>query len=211
MTTRKPPSIPEDTYHELIDATVLALYKVGYANLGVRDIDEEFDKSRQLINHYFDGKEELITELLAYLLAYEDERREVPTDGDPLEKLDAEIDSVLLGSETNDYDFWMFMTVIYEIMTQLHQNARHRELVNRLRTGYVEELAEIIEEGIEAGRFVDVDALLVAGMIEDLIAGTHLRKIYLGQDDAPTETREAIDRFVIPLLQSNSANEASSD
>lgn len=200
MTSTRSPSIPDDTYEELIEATVTAVYKHGYADMGVRDIDAEFSKSRQLINHYFDGKDELITELLLYILDYDDERSIASEDADPLTKLNWEIDDVLLGVHMDDDEFWALMTVVYEIQSQAHHNPDHRTLINQISDEFIECLEEILQDGIERDVFRDVDTERTARIIDDLITGAHIRKINLGQERAPAETRETIDRFVISQL-----------
>lgn len=189
--------IPEETYEELIEATLAALYRNGYANLGVRDIDAEFSKSRQLINHYFDGKDDLITEVLGSLLEDDDAHVAKSMDADPLTKLNAELDSILLGAATDDADFWPIMTAVYEIQAQAHHHPEHQRILNRISEKYVSYLAGIVEEGVEAGVFRDVEPGRVAALLDDLVTGAHVRKIHLGQDEAPADARETIDRLVV--------------
>ncbi|WP_247000516.1 TetR/AcrR family transcriptional regulator [Halosolutus gelatinilyticus] len=200
MTDTKPPSIPDETYEELIWATFVALSKNGYTNVRVRHIDDEFEKSRQLINHYFDGKDELITELLSFLIEYGDDHFDHDPDADPLTKLNHEIDLILLGSGMDEVDFWVFMTPIYEIMSQAHHNPDHQEQLDRLYTKFVERIRDIIQEGIDRGEFEEIDPVRTANFIDDLVTGAHVKKIFLGHDDAPAETRAMIDRIVIPQL-----------
>lgn len=207
MTSTRSSSIPDDTYEELIEATVAAVYKHGYAELGVRDIDAEFSKSRQLINHYFEGKDELITELLLYILEYDDEPSIALEDADPLTRLNREINDVLLGSNMDNDEFWTLMTVVYEIQAQAHHNPDHRNLINQISDEYIERLKGILQDGIKRDVFRDVDTERTARVIDDLITGAHIRKINLGQERAPAETRETIDRFVISQVLVNPPTE----
>lgn len=206
MTSSHAPSIPDDTYEELIEATVAALYKKGYANLGVRDIDAEFSKSRQLINHYFDGKDELITELLVYIHEFDEQPLE-SSDSDPVAKLNEDIDNILLGSGMDDDKFWMFMTVVYDIQSQAHHNSDHQELINQISDEYINHLSDIIQDGIDRGIFTEINPVRMARIIDDLITGAHIRKINLGQDEAPTEMRETIDEIVVSRVLLNSSTE----
>ncbi|SDK45710.1 TetR/AcrR family transcriptional regulator [Natronorubrum texcoconense] len=200
MTTPSPPSIPDDTYEELVEATLLALSKTGYLDLRVRDIDAEFPKSRQLIHHYFDGKDELVTETLSVLVdQYSRELDSSPGD-DPLAKLNDEIDRVLLGEAIADFDYWMFVTALYEIMAQSHHNRDHQVLINRLTDELVDHFHTIMQGGIDQGVFEDVDTLRLAKVLDDLITGAQSKKIFLGNDDALLETRAMIDRLVISQL-----------
>ncbi|WP_137287984.1 TetR/AcrR family transcriptional regulator [Natronorubrum halophilum] len=200
MTATNSPSIPADTYEELIDATLIALSKKGYVNLRVRDIDAEFPKSRQLIHHYFDGKDELVTETLSVLVNHYAEELDSSVGDDPLAKLTDEIDRILLGTGVDEFDYWTFATALYEIMAQSHHNPDHQELINRLTDRSVDHFSAIMQEGIDQGVFDDVDTVRLAKVIDDLITGAQCKKIFLGNDDALLETREMIDRLVIAQL-----------
>lgn len=210
MASERSSHIPEETYEELIEATITALYETGYADLGVRDIDAAFSKSRQLINHYFDGKDDLITEVLVYVLEDDDAHVARSMDADPLTRLNAELDSILLGETTDDGEFWPIMTAVYEIQAQAHHNPEHQRLLNRISEDYVSYLGEIIEEGIEAGVFRDVEPRRTAALLDDLVTGAHVRKIHLGQDEAPADARETIDRFVLSHLVVGAAGDSAS-
>ncbi|WP_323174132.1 TetR family transcriptional regulator [Natrialba sp. PRR66] len=200
MTSTPSNSIPDDTYEELIQATIAALSKHGYAQVGVRDIDEEFSKSRQLINHYFDGKNDLITELLLYLIESNDGEWATSADDDPLSRLNQTVDETLLGTQTDDSRFWPVVSAMYEIQSQAHYHQEHQELINQTDARFINHISKILEDGIEQGVFNDVDTERVARIIDDLITGSHIRKICLGQDDAPVDTRESIDRFIVSQL-----------
>ncbi|WP_440766922.1 TetR/AcrR family transcriptional regulator [Natronorubrum sp. DTA7] len=204
MTATNSPSIPPDTYEELIEATLVALSKNGYVNLRVRDIDAEFPKSRQLIHHYFDGKDELVTETLSYLVDHFSEELDSSAGDDPLAKLNDEIDRHLLGEPSDDFDYWTFATALYEIMGQSHHNPDHQEQINRLTDELVAHFDSIMRDGVEQGVFADVDTLRLAKVLDDLITGAQSKKIFLGNDAALVETREMIDRLVIAQLNSAS-------
>ena len=132
MTAAKPDSIPEDTYEALIHATLVALSKTGYVNLRVRDIDAEFEKSRQLINHYFAGKDELVTETLSFLVEGAGTDFDSTTDSNPAKRLNDELDRALLGPDEEDEYFWMVATALYELQSQAQHNPRHQELFIQL-------------------------------------------------------------------------------
>ena len=210
MRDAKSESIPEDTYEALIHATLTALYKKGYVNLRVRDIDAEFEKSRQLIHHYFSGKDELVTETLSYLVEAIDDELDSTTEGDPAKKLNEEIDSSLLGSNQDNGDHLVVMTALYELQSQAQHNPHQQELFIRLADRLIDHFREIIQDGIDQGVFNDVDALQMATAIDNFITGAQMKKIHLGQDNAPSETREIINELVIsrlnPTPEENSPN-----
>lgn len=194
------PAIPEDTYEGLIEATLVALVKHGYSNLTVRDIDEEWDRSRQLINYYFDGKDDLLTTVLYDVLTYAEGEIDSLTAEDPREQLIEMVEIALLGPDENHDEYWHFMTAIYEIQGQAHHHPAYQELLDQVTEDYIAELAEIIEAGIEDGVLRDVDAMAAANAIDDLITGSHSKKIYLGREGACEATFAFIRESVIPDL-----------
>jgi AcrR family transcriptional regulator len=196
MTAGDTPSIPSDTYEELIEATFTALKKHGYMNLTVRDIDREWTRSRQLINYYFDGKSELITALLEDLLEYADERLPPPNDDDANTELVGGIERLLFGPGVDSTNFWDFLTAIYEIQAQAHRNPDHQELLIKFDRGAVSYFEELIEQGVKQGEFETTDTKRVAATIDLLITGAHVKKIYLGNEDALFVAQDAIIRLI---------------
>lgn len=197
MTAPDSTSIPEDTYEGLLEATMIALIKHGYSDLTVRDIDEEWDRSRQLINYYFDGKDDLLTSVLYDVLSYAEGEIDSTTEEPPKERLSDMVRMALLGPQENREGFWQFMTAIYEIQGQAHHHPAYQELLNQVTDDYIADLADVIEAGIEQGEFRDVDAQAVAAAIDDLITGAHTKRIYLGRADACRETFAFIERQII--------------
>jgi AcrR family transcriptional regulator len=59
---------PTDTRQAILGAAFRALCEHGYADLTISRIGEEFDKSPSLVYHHYDGKDELLVDLLGYLL-----------------------------------------------------------------------------------------------------------------------------------------------
>ncbi|VTT87832.1 Transcriptional regulator, TetR family [Halorubrum sp. DM2] len=59
---------PSDTRQAILGAAFRALCEHGYANVTIQRIGDEFDKSPSLVYHHYDGKDELLIDLLEYLL-----------------------------------------------------------------------------------------------------------------------------------------------
>ena len=57
-----------DTERAIMEATFRALSKHGYVDLRLRDIGDEFEMTRQLIHYYYDGKHDLISAFLEYVI-----------------------------------------------------------------------------------------------------------------------------------------------
>ena len=60
---------PSDTRQAILGAAFRALCEHGYANVTIKRIGDEFDKSPSLVYHHYDGKDELLIDLLEFLLA----------------------------------------------------------------------------------------------------------------------------------------------
>jgi len=198
--TPKPP-IPEDTYEALMEATFRALCKRGYSNLRVRDIDPEFEKSRQLINHYYDGKDELILALLKYLLQVYENGIELGDDADPNRLLERYVHQFLHGPDLDGFDHWELMKALEELRSQAQHQPDHQALLSETYDHITATLVGIIEDGIDEGRFRDVDAELFAHAINGIINTARTRKICLGQDEAIETAQRALDAIVLPQLR----------
>jgi len=59
---------PSDTRQAILGAAFRALCEHGYANVTIKRIGDEFDKSPSLVYHHYDGKDDLLIDLLEYLL-----------------------------------------------------------------------------------------------------------------------------------------------
>jgi AcrR family transcriptional regulator len=59
---------PSDTRQAILGAAFRALCEHGYANVTIQRIGDEFDKSPSLVYHHYDGKDELLLDLLGFLL-----------------------------------------------------------------------------------------------------------------------------------------------
>ena len=190
----------KDTRERIMEATFRALSRRGYKDLRVRDIGEEMELSRQLIHYHFDGKYDLMNSFLEYVLDQYEGSVEVDPDADPRAELDARIDQCLFGPEFDEFGHWDRMKVYHELFAHARNDADHRAMFNehydRIRGGIV----DVIEEGIERGVFREVNAARMGQLITDAIHAARGRRMSLGHEDAPRETREAIDEFVLSSL-----------
>ncbi|AHF98739.1 AcrR family transcriptional regulator [Halostagnicola larsenii XH-48] len=191
----------KDTEAVIMEATFRALSKHGYSDLRMRDIGEEMELTRQVIHYHYDGKYDLLSSFLEYVIDQYEGSVEVEADADLRTELDARIDQCLFGPEFGEFTHWDRMKVYHELYAQAQNDDQHREIFNehyeRLRGSVV----EVIEEGIEQGVFRDVDARQMGQLITDVIHAARGRRISLGHEDAPEQARRAIDEFVLDSLE----------
>ncbi|KAA9398184.1 TetR/AcrR family transcriptional regulator [Haloarcula sp. CBA1130] len=193
-------STPQDTREVIMEATFRALSKHGYKDLRVRDIGEEMDMSRQVIHYHFDGKYDLISSFLEYVIDQYEGSVEVDDETDPRTELDVRIDRCLFGPEFDDFSHWDRMKVYHELYAYAQNDDEHRALFNEHYDRLRESISTVIEDGIEQGTFRDVDADLMGQLITDVIHAARGRRIALGHDDAPAEAKRAVDDFILDSL-----------
>ena len=59
---------PSNTRQAILSAAFRALCEHGYASVTIQRIGDEFDKSPSLVYHHYDGKDDLLIDLLGFLL-----------------------------------------------------------------------------------------------------------------------------------------------
>lgn len=195
-----------DTREVIMEATFRALRKHGYNDLRVRDIGAEMDLSRQVIHYHFDGKYDLLSSFLEYIIDQYEGSVEVDEDTTPREELDMRIDRCLFGPEREEFAHWDRMKVYHELYASAQHDESHRKLFNEHYGRLSEGIVDVIESGIESGEFRDVDADQLGQLITDLIHAARERRLALGHEDAPREARQAIDELVLDSLYCGAAD-----
>lgn len=190
----------KDTREVIMEATFRAISEHGFADLRMRDIGNEMEKTRQVIHYYYDGKYDLLSSFLEYVIDQYEGSVEVEEDADPRTELDARIDQCLFGPGFDEFTHWDRMKVYHELFVYAQNDPQHREIFNAHYERIRGSVVEVVEEGIERGIFRDVDAERMGQLITDVIHSARGRKIALGHDDAPEEARRAIDEFVLDSL-----------
>jgi AcrR family transcriptional regulator len=181
-----------------MDATYRALCEHGYSNLTIDRIDAEFEKSKSLLYYHYDNKDEILLNLLEYILdqfAIEDA---VDPNDDPDIKLQALIEEFLPW--TIDEEATEFQIAVFELRSQALSNDAYREQFTRADALIVETIVDLIEEGIENGTFRDVDADRVAEHVFSTINGAMLRRLTAGDESAVRATRKGLNEYIESYL-----------
>jgi len=187
----------KDTREVIMEATFRAVRKHGYADLRLRDIGEEMEMTRQVIHYHFDGKHDLLSSFLEYIIDQYEGSVDGAAEADPRTELDARIEQCLFGPEFDEFTHWDRMKVYHELFAYAQNDERHREIFNDHYDRIRGSIVAVIEDGVDRGVFRDVDATRLGQLITDLIHAARGRRISLGHGDAPEETRRAIDEFVM--------------
>ncbi|ELY40396.1 TetR/AcrR family transcriptional regulator [Natronorubrum tibetense] len=188
---------PVDTEEAIMRATYRALCKHGYANLTMQAIADEFDKTKGVLHYHYDTKEALLVAFLEYLLSAFEQNIAVEGRGDPDERLEALIDTLLFGPpERGTFDHWELTTAMLEVRTEApHNDEFCRQLSRNYETVEATVIA-IVEEGIEQGVFRDVDPEQVATLLLASINGGRIYQVTLERDDIAEITRASLDAIL---------------
>ncbi|WP_079234533.1 TetR/AcrR family transcriptional regulator [Halolamina sp. CBA1230] len=200
MTELEEGAVPEETRTEIMEATFRAVSEHGYADLRMRDIGEEMEKTRQIIHYHYDGKYDLLAQFLEYIIEQYEGSVEVDRDVPPCEELEIRIRQCLFGPEFEEFDHWERMKVYHELFTHAQNDERHREIFDEHHRRLRGSITEVVAEGIEQGDFRETDPERTGQLITDVIHAARGRKLSLGHDDAPEEALAAINEFVIDSL-----------
>lgn len=190
----------KDTEEVIMEATFRALSKHGYKDLRMRDIGEEMELTRQVIHYHFEGKYDLMSSFLEYIIGQYEGSVEVEDEADPRTELEARIDQCLFGPEFEEFTHWDRMKVYHELYTYAQNDGEHRKIFNEHYERIRGSIVEVVENGIEQGIFHDVDTDRMGQLITDVIHAARGRRISLGHDAAPEQARQSIEDFILQSL-----------
>jgi AcrR family transcriptional regulator len=131
-----------DSREEIIEATNSALKKHSYSELSIQNIADEFDKSKSLLYHHYDGKDEILLDFLDHTL--EQFREEVLSEEDKEFRERFEDKAFMAFDICQDCDFLKTLT---ELRTQALRDERYRERFERFEELYGEKIVELLEKG----------------------------------------------------------------
>lgn len=184
---------PANTHEAMMEATYRALCTHGYANLTIQKIGEEFSKSKSLVYHHYDGKDELLLDFLEFMLdRFATEIIDTGAD-DPTDRLQSVIDLTI--TEPLSEERASFRRTMIELRAQAATDPAYREQFTRIERLFHDHIADLLREGIEQGTFRDVDPDQVASFLLTLIDGTMLRQTTT-DDGAITSARRELEIYL---------------
>ena len=188
------PADPEDTRVEILKATYHALCEHGYADLTIDRIGQHFPKSKSLLYHHYDGKDDLILDFLAYLLGTFEAGLGLDEEADAEGRLQQLLDRVLTPDSHGDAD--ALQRAIVELRAQGASDAEYRQHFTDHDRFFRERIAAIVADGIESGTFrEDADPEAVAAMIHTLVGGSMVSRATSGDHDIAA-VRAELDAYI---------------
>jgi AcrR family transcriptional regulator len=199
------PEPPAETYEELMAAGYTALVRHGYADLSMRKIAAESEKSHSLLQHYYGDRDGVVRAVLSYLVdQYVEDVTGDRAAEDPVERLRGDVERSLLGPEGEDDDrFWAFQTALFELRLAARETPALREQFERGEERITDRFAATVRAGVDAGVFRAVDAERVALVLRDLVDAARFRRVVMDETAAPDRALWAFETFVVPGLRAD--------
>jgi AcrR family transcriptional regulator len=125
---------PADTREAILGAAFRALCEHGYADLTIKRIGEAFEKSPSLVYHHYDGKDELLVDLLGFLLeGFEAAVSRDAFDLPPRARLDAYVAAMTDPDGVDDEHApdGRFLAAMVELRAQAATDEAYREHFDR--------------------------------------------------------------------------------
>lgn len=168
--SKEPASKSAARRRQLIDATITAIGRRGYANTTLTHVAGEAGLSPGIVNFYFKSKEQLLQATLEQLgdeyAAFLREQM-AKAGSSPAAQLDAMIDA--------DFDPRVFtlekVAVWYAFWAEAHSQPSYRALVSRMEAQYYDETTDICRKIVEAGGYTGIDPDAVASGLNAMIDG----------------------------------------
>ena len=187
-----------DTQTAIMEATYRALCEHGYANLTVDKINTEFAKSKSLLYYHYDDKDEILLNLLEYILDQFSVEDTVDPSDDPDIQLRTLIEEFLPW--TLDGEDQEFQVAVFELRSQALSDDGYREQFTRGDDLLSETVAGILEAGIEEGVFREVDVDRAAEHVLSALNGAMLRRLTAEDESAVRTTRKSLEEYIDSYL-----------
>ena len=176
---------------EILTATYRALCQHGYANLTLRHIAAESDKSKAAIHYHYESKDELFEAFLAYL--YEEYTATVRSVSGEThhEHLGSLLELLLTdGDATPERGF---RTAMLEVKAQAPYDDSVQRRLRQFDEFLFGHVRDVIEAGVEDGEFDEsVDPDRVAEFLATTVEGARTRAVATGRtNDRLCETVDA--------------------
>jgi AcrR family transcriptional regulator len=190
--------VPPEPKAAVAEAVRKALAKHGYARLTTKAIAAESEKSEAGLYYYYDSKDEMIAAFLEVAAGSLGEELDASDVTDPETRLRAAVDYLFVDRD-DDRERGVNVAIM-ELLSHAPYNETLREPLTRLEESSLDTLTAILEDGVEAGVFREVDPRGTAAFL--LAAGDGSTGFYLalGIEDVGDRLREQAHRFVDSLL-----------
>ncbi|ESP87099.1 TetR/AcrR family transcriptional regulator [Candidatus Halobonum tyrrellensis] len=188
---------PRGTREEIMQATYRALCDHGYADLTIQRIGDRFAKSKSLLYHHYDGKDELLLDFLSFMLEEFERTIDADPGDDPAAHFESMLDHVLAPDLPDDRR--EFGAAMVELRAQAAHDARYRAEFTRHDRFFRDRIARAVRAGVERGAFRSVDPDRVAAFVFTVIGGVRTHRPTSDIDDVAV-VRAELGRYLDAVL-----------
>ncbi|KOX94805.1 TetR/AcrR family transcriptional regulator [Haloarcula rubripromontorii] len=188
---------PDGTREEILESTFYALRQHGYADLTISKIGDEFGKSQSLIYHHYDNKDELLVDLLDYMLEQVENQVPLPNQS-PEEYIEIIVDEIFGTSSNSDVEF---SQAVIELRAQAAHDDDYNRLFRRSDDFIRKQIARVIRAGVDAGAFDVEDPSQTAALFHTVLVGIQAERITSDEetiDDVRAEFQRYIENCLLP-------------
>ncbi|ELY98763.1 TetR/AcrR family transcriptional regulator [Natrialba aegyptia] len=183
---------PDDTRGAIMKATYDALCEHGYSDLTIQRIGNEFPKSKSLLYHHYDSKDDLLLDFLEFMLAELEGQMPAYRDGSADEHIADIVDRTFAFGSTEKNPH--FTQALLELRTQAAHDEAYREYFTRSDRFVRKHVAHTIQSGIEQGVFQEVDPQETAALFQIVFVGTMTQRVTSDDDDVLRAGRAMFDQ-----------------
>ncbi|MFB6109509.1 MAG: TetR/AcrR family transcriptional regulator [Halodesulfurarchaeum sp.] len=188
---------PEGTREAIMQATFKALCEYGYAGLTISRIGEHFEKSKSLLYHHYDSKDELLLDFLSFMLEEFEDPTAADSDRSAADRLEAVFDHAL--AQDRPEAALELTQAMVELRAQAAHDQRFREHFTDNDAVFRDRLAAIIRSGVESGAFREVDPDQVASFLLATITGAMTQQVTTVESQ--DRVRAELSRYVETALE----------
>ena len=195
----RPRDKAETRKKEILDSFYAVLAEEGLEGASMAKIASRMGIHPSLIVHYFSNKEEMVIELVDYMLAMYEETflPQLQKIADPEERLLASIDA-LFGQE---WAKLVDISVFYSCYSLCFRNARVRDSFKRMYSRLREVLVLEISELMDLGVVVRADPGRLADFLISLMEGYYFYSGLMGEDRSFGELRRFLGANALAVLK----------
>ncbi|UPW02200.1 TetR/AcrR family transcriptional regulator [Halorussus gelatinilyticus] len=183
----------DDTRTAIMEATYQALVEYGYADLTIQRIADEFGKSKSLLYHHHDGKDDLLVDFLEFILDHLEEGMTLCEGTRADERLRSFVGALAVPEDAESEEF---AGIVVELRAQAVNDPDYRDHFTRSNRFFRDYIADIVRDGIEEGTFREVDPDRTASFLLTVANGAMGEYVATDRPDAARAVLDELDAYV---------------
>lgn len=195
---------PDGPREQILAATYRTLRKHGYSDLTIERIGEEFPKSTSLLYYHYEDKDEVVLATLEYLLDVFETQFTTADIENPRTHLETFLTDLFEAPAEQAH-----LKTLLELRARASHDEQYQQHFNRSDRVFEAYLARVLQAGIDAGQFNDVNPQAVARTLTTLFSGLLVRASTDDTAEPVRQVREEIDAYLEARVYREATDEPS--